>query len=70
MASIEFPPSRLFAMCESMFRSALRSVVGAIVRTLKRRISGWTRERGWPLTLTRPLPCCKESQYAAFRERV
>lgn len=28
-------------------------------RTLKRRISGWTRERGWPLTLMRPLPCCK-----------
>lgn len=27
-------------------------------RTLKRRISGWTRERGWPLTLIRPLPCC------------
>lgn len=34
-----------------------------IVRTLKRRISGWTRERGWPLTLTRPLPCCKKSQH-------
>ena len=32
------------------------------MRTLKRRISGWTRERGWPLTLTRPLPCCKKSQ--------
>lgn len=28
-------------------------------RTLKRRISGWTRLRGWPLTLTRPLPCCE-----------
>lgn len=33
------------------------------MRTLKRRISGWTRERGWPLTLTRPLPCCKKSQH-------
>jgi hypothetical protein len=33
------------------------------VRTLKRRISGWTRERGWPLTLTRPLPCCKNTQH-------
>ena len=31
-------------------------------RTLKRRTSGWTRERGWPLTLTRPLPCCKEKK--------
>jgi hypothetical protein len=32
--------------------------VGFCSRTLKRRISGWTRPRGWPLTLMRPLPCC------------
>jgi hypothetical protein len=29
-------------------------------RTLKRRISGWTRERGRPLTLMRPEPACRE----------
>lgn len=29
-------------------------------RTLKRRISGWMRLRGWPLTLMRPFPCCSK----------
>jgi hypothetical protein len=29
-----------------------------VVRTLNRKISGWTRERGWPFTLMRPEPDC------------
>ena len=31
------------------------------IRTLKRSCSGLTRLRGWPLTLMRPLPCCKKA---------
>ena len=33
-------------------------------RTLNLRISGWTRLRGLPLTLTRPLPFCGICEYA------
>lgn len=39
--------------------NAVAGVLECEKRTLKRRISGWTRLRGWPLTLTRPLPCYK-----------
>lgn len=33
-----------------------RKMGGKEGRTLKRRISGWVRARGLPLTFTRPLP--------------
>lgn len=34
--------------------------------TLKRRISGWVRERGLPLTLMRPLPCWMGVSFASI----
>lgn len=37
----------------------LKAGFGGSCSTLKRRISGWTRLRGLPLTLTRPFPFCK-----------
>ena len=47
------------------FAEIVLCVLGGWIHTLKRRISGWTRLRGLPLTLTRPLPfCCSDSQHS------
>lgn len=49
---------------------AVAGILECEKRTLKRRISGWTRLRGWPLTLTRPLPCCNRKVSACCRIQI
>ena len=39
-------------------------------RTLKRSISGWTSDRGLPLTLIRPLPFCKVVSHGLSNARL